>query len=56
MDKGSYDYKIRNEQKETITTFTPEENKLVLFDGLLYHSSSSPTTTDRRIVVNFNYT
>ena len=56
MDKTDYDYKIRNEQKETITTFTPEENKLVLFDGLLYHSSSSPTTTDRRIVVNFNYT
>jgi hypothetical protein len=34
----------------------PEENQLVLFDGLNYHQSSTPTTVARRIVINFNYT
>lgn len=54
-DKKQYDHKVRNKHNEIITTFTPEENKLVIFDGLLYHSSSSPTITDRRVVINFNY-
>lgn len=35
---------------------TPEENKMIWFDGLHYHSSSSPTTVAKRIVVNINYT
>jgi hypothetical protein len=38
--------------KETVS---PEENKFVFFDGLQYHSSSTPTKNKRRIVVNFNY-
>lgn len=32
---------------------TPEENKFVLFNGLHYHSSSTPVKTKRRIVVNY---
>jgi len=36
------------------TRITPEENKFILFNGLQYHSSSTPTNTFRRIVVNFN--
>ena len=33
----------------------PVENKMILFDGLKYHSSSHPTNSYRRIAVNFNY-
>jgi hypothetical protein len=34
----------------------PEANKLVCFDGFRYHSSETPTTVPRRLVINFNYT
>ena len=37
------------------TTSTPEENKLIIFDGLTYHASTTPTTTPRRVAINFNY-
>mgnify|MGYP006292180057 CR=1 FL=1 len=33
----------------------PEENKIVVFDGLQYHSSTSQTDTKQRIVINFNF-
>lgn len=33
----------------------PKENKVVLFDGLTYHNSSTPTDTHRRLAINFNY-
>ena len=33
----------------------PKENSMIWFNGLNYHSSSLPTTTSRRIVLNFNY-
>ncbi len=32
-----------------------EENKVVIFDGLQYHSSTSPTNVKQRIVINFNF-
>lgn len=30
-------------------------NRLVLFNGLTYHSSSTPTNVNRRLVLSFNY-
>jgi hypothetical protein len=34
---------------------TPEENKLIIIDGLTYHASSTPVKTGRRLAINFNY-
>lgn len=31
------------------------ENRAILFDGMYYHSSTTPTDVPRRIVINFNY-
>jgi hypothetical protein len=62
---ASYDPKDTGERylkevlKDNLTVdyrVTPEENKMMWFDGLSYHSSTSPITVPRRIVLNFNYT
>lgn len=51
-----YDYFLRNKSKAVLEeSITPKFNRFVWFDGCKYHSSTSPTTIDRRIVVNFNY-
>lgn len=34
-------------------TNTPKENSCVFFNSNRYHSSSSPTVSDRRIIINF---
>lgn len=31
------------------------ENRLVIFDGMTYHSSTHPTDVPRRIAINFNF-
>ena len=33
----------------------PKADSLVIFNGLQFHSSSTPTNTDHRIVLNFNW-
>jgi hypothetical protein len=33
----------------------PVANRLVLFDGLQFHSGTTPVKTPRRVVVNINY-
>ena len=33
----------------------PKQNRLVIFDGMIYHSSSTPTKNKLRFVVNFNW-
>lgn len=51
---GSRDY--MNQTELTVnTTSTPEENKLIIIDGLTYHASSTPVKTSRRVAINFNY-
>ena len=46
---------------EEITTLTvdkvitPKAGSAIIFDGLTYHSSSSPKNTKERIVLNINY-
>lgn len=36
-----------------LSRFTPRENKFIMFDGMHFHSSSTPIKTKRRIAVNF---
>lgn len=33
----------------------PKADRMVIFDGRIYHSSTSPTNTDYRITINYNY-
>jgi hypothetical protein len=49
-DGDTYFYK----NNKIIDSITPEENKAVLFDGEIYHSSSKPFKNSKRIVLNIN--
>ena len=55
-----YDERWQDEAKEP-ETFTvahripPAANRLALFDGLNFHTGTTPTKTARRIVLNVNY-
>lgn len=40
---------------KTQHTIYPEENKVVVFDGLQYHSSTTQTDKKQRIVMNINF-
>ena len=54
---ASYDYFVNKlEQMITIKeSVESRKNRLLLFNGLHYHSSTTPTNVDRRITINFNY-
>ncbi len=49
-----YDMKLNKQVTEDIRV-SPKPNTMVIFDGMTYHSSSSPTR-NRRVVANFNFT
>lgn len=53
--RDSINYYENNLNRKVIIeqSITPRENRLVLFDGLNYHSSSTPVKTKRRIAVNY---
>jgi hypothetical protein len=56
LDSGVTSKEYKDKINLTVnTTSTPEENKLIIFDGLTYHASTTPTTTPRRVAINFNY-
>ena len=34
---------------------TPKPNRLIIFDGLCYHTASNPINNDSRMIININY-
>jgi hypothetical protein len=36
-------------------TFTPIKGNALVFDGLIYHSSSKPTKNSKRIIINIDF-
>lgn len=59
--KEFYDPNSKKDSKDFIDNLTiserihPEENKMVVFNGLRYHASCTPTKHPRRITANFNF-
>ena len=51
-DGPTYFYDNNN---NIIKQVEPKQGTAVIFDGLTLHSSSSPVTSDRRIVINYNF-
>ena len=37
-----------------VKTITPKKGRFILMDGKRYHSSSHPTNTKKRIIINYN--
>lgn len=56
--QGLYEYyqKTLKGMLSVNTEITPCANKMIWFNGLHYHSSSSPTTARIRRTININYT
>lgn len=50
-----YYEKVIAEKLKIAHEIEPVANRMVIFDGLTYHSSSSPVTVPRRVVLNFNF-
>jgi hypothetical protein len=51
-----YDQKFPNDMLlKTDKIIYPEQNKVVVFDGLTYHSSTTQTDCKQRIVMNINF-
>lgn len=55
-DTYQYFQQAHGGQPTVMATSTPEENKLIWFDGMHYHASQSPITVAKRVVININYT
>lgn len=46
---------IKCDNEDIIQRVEPKRNRVTLFDGWQYHSSSTPTKNSYRLVMNFNY-
>jgi hypothetical protein len=56
VDPFQYFQQQHKGQTTLLATSTPEENKLIWFNGSHYHASQGPTTVAKRVVININYT
>jgi hypothetical protein len=57
-DTVIFNQKYSSQQNPTLTvnqTIAPKAGAAIVFDGLTYHSSSSPQYTGERIVLNINF-
>jgi hypothetical protein len=52
-DGDTYFYK--EDAKTVIKQISPKANRLAIFDGNLYHSSSTPVDNQLRYAINFNF-
>ena len=54
MNDSDGDTYFYDKENKIIDSVTPKENRAVLFDGSILHSSSKPIEFSRRIVLNIN--
>jgi hypothetical protein len=55
-DKNTSMVEQSNTKMSILQKITPCENRVIFFNGYSFHSSSTPTKTPYRLVVNFNFT
>jgi hypothetical protein len=54
LDINSYEWS-KNKKFTIDQTITPSADRMVIFNGLTYHSSTTPCCVDHRLVINFNW-
>ena len=54
MNDNDGDTYFYDKEHKIIDSVTPKENRAILFDGLILHSSSKPIKFARRIMLNIN--
>ena len=55
LNNSDGDTHFYNKEHEIIDSVTPKENRAVLFNGSILHSSSKPVKFARRIILNINF-
>jgi hypothetical protein len=55
MDPTEYYRSVLNRNLSIQSKVECTENRLVIFDGMYYHSSTTPTDVPRRVALNFNF-
>jgi len=54
-DGDTFFYKRNKNNLEETLRISPSMGSAVFFDGSIYHASSTPSKTSRRITINFNF-
>jgi hypothetical protein len=57
-DRAGYEYytDVLNRNVTILQEIESVRNRMVCFDGLTYHSSTTPVDVNARVTINFNYT